>query len=87
MACVFTVLHVLLPHPAAVLLLCCCCAADAGLMQWVVDTQQDSGQQTGYPPNNRFELEPNSVRFEFTESHPYGYTESKRDSPRVSMDA
>jgi hypothetical protein len=27
MACVFTVLHVLLPHPAAVLLLCCCCAA------------------------------------------------------------
>ena len=65
-----------------------CAAADAGLMQWVVDTYQEGGQQTGYPPNNRFELEPNSVRFEFTkQSHSYGYTESKKDSPRVSMDA
>ena len=61
--------------------------ACTGMFQWVVDTfpegnpNSNAGTNTGTPPTNRYELEPNSVQFMFTkEVNTYGYPESTKDN-------
>ena len=65
-----------------------------GMFQWVVDTfpegnpNSNAGTNTGTPPTNRYELEPNSVQFMFTkEVNTYGYTEAAMDRRESMMEA
>jgi len=50
---------------------------DEGTMQWVVEVIPDAigNPHTGTPPGDRYQLEPNSVRFEFNKKKDaYGYS-------------